>query len=78
MKLQPLGKNVTELAFIDGTRILFSYQTPVAAYVPGKGYMRTDRHYSVTTSRHVNAWLGDVHASRVPQNELDALGKIGA
>jgi hypothetical protein len=30
--------------------VLFSYETPVAAFVPGKGYLRTNVNYSKTTS----------------------------
>lgn len=58
MRLHKIGTNQTEVEFTSGTRILFSYDTPVAAYVPGKGYFRTDTYYSATTSRHITAWLG--------------------
>lgn len=44
----------------DGTQILFSYTTPVAVYLPELGYYRTSQRYSVTTSRHVNAWASYV------------------
>ena len=41
----------------DKARVFFSYKTPVAAYVFGKGYVRTEQYWSVTTSRHINKWL---------------------
>lgn len=49
-------KNITVLNAADGRQVLLSYGTPVAAFVPGHGYVQTERKYSVTTSRHVNQW----------------------
>ena len=76
MKVQPSGANQTEVSLADGTEILFSYGTPVAALVPGKGWIRTAQKWSATTSKHINAWLrancgGTVQD--VPQWELDQL-----
>ena len=76
MKVQPIGANQTEVSLADGTEILFSYGTPVAALVPGKGWIRTAQKWSATTSKHVNAWLrancgGTVQD--VPQWDLDQL-----
>ena len=76
MKVQPIGANQTEVSLADGTEILFSYNQPVAALVPGKGWIRTAQKWSATTSKHVNAWLrancgGTVQD--VPQWELDQL-----
>jgi len=36
----------------------FSYGTLCAAFVSGSGFLKSDRKYSVTTSRHVNGWVG--------------------
>jgi hypothetical protein len=36
--------------------VLMSYETPVAARVDGNWY-RTEKHYSVTTSKHLNQWF---------------------
>ena len=33
MKIQSIGSNQTEVSLADGTEILFSYSTPVAALV---------------------------------------------
>jgi hypothetical protein len=81
MKVQPIGSNQTQVSLADGTEVLFSYSTPVAALVPGKGWMRTAVKHSVTTSKHINAWLaknaptssvaGTVQS--VPQWDLDQL-----
>ena len=57
MQLTPIAANQTSVSFNDGTEVFFSYKTPVAAYLPDKGYVRTSRFYSVTTSRHINKWL---------------------
>ena len=76
MKVQSIGSNQTEVELADGTCVLFSYSTPVAALVPGKGWIRTAFKHSATTSKHTNAWLakncgGDV--ATVTQWELDQL-----
>jgi hypothetical protein len=57
MKINNQGSNKTELQLNDGTIIFFSYQTPVAAYIPEKGYVHTNKKYSVTTSGHITRWL---------------------
>lgn len=56
MKLHHIGSNVTTIEVGDAT-ILFSYDTPVAAHIVGRGFLRTSEHYSATTSRHINKWL---------------------
>jgi hypothetical protein len=81
MIVQQIGSNQTEVQLADGTCILFSYVTPVAALVPGKGWIRTAHKWSATTSKHINAWLaknaptssvaGTVQS--VPQWDLDQL-----
>ena len=57
MQLTPIASNMTEVETSEA-RILFSYRTPVAAYVFGRGYVRTEKWYSVTTTRHINKWIG--------------------
>ena len=57
MQRSPIATNQTSVSFNDGTEVFFSYKTPVAAYLPEKGYVRTSKFYSVTTSRHINKWL---------------------
>jgi hypothetical protein len=72
MRLNNIGSNQTSISTNNGTEVFFSYTTPVAAFVPGRGYIRTDRSYSVTTSRHINAWAGR-NAEAVPQAEIDGI-----
>ena len=73
MQLTPIASNMTEIETSEA-RILFSYRTPVAAYVFGRGYVRTETKWSVTTSRHINKWLDGVTAEKVAQTYLDKLG----
>ena len=56
MKLKPIKSNMIEIN-IKGTSILFSYETPVACHVIGKGYLKTSKRWSKTTQRHINQWL---------------------
>ncbi len=71
MKLNNLGSNQTEVEIGTGT-IFFSYNTPVAANIDGKFY-RTDKHWSVTTSKHINRWLDGRTAEKMPQSYFDTL-----
>lgn len=57
MKLKPIASNMTELHDNKGNVILFSYETPVAAFIQGQGYIKTAVHYSSTTTRHITKWL---------------------
>ena len=72
MKLNPVGSNMNEVV-VDGKSILFSYKTPVAGW-DDQGAFRTDEFFSVTTSKHINKYLGgkDV-GKKVPQSYIDAL-----
>jgi hypothetical protein len=72
VKLIVLAPNMTEYCVAD-TTVLFSYATPVAARVPGRGYIRTATRYSNTTNRHITKWLDGIDAEIVPQAEIDAL-----
>jgi hypothetical protein len=75
MKLRPIGPNVNEVTVGELT-VLFSYQTPVAAFVPGEGYLVTDKKWSKTTSRHINKWLASMGvktAVKVSQERLNAI-----
>ena len=74
MQLTPIAANQTELSLNNGTQVFFSYKTPVAAYTPSKGYIRTAKKWSVTTSRHINKWLkGITEVTEVPQEYLTEL-----
>ena len=72
MQLTPIASNMTEVETSEA-RILFSYRTPVAAYVFGRGYVRTEKWWSVTTSRHINKWTDNCTVKEVSQTFLDKL-----
>lgn len=77
MKLKQLGANRTELTLANGTLVLFSYETPVAAFVPGRGYLVTSTHYSVTTSKHVGQWIpAEAARTKVTQSAINALAEV--
>ena len=72
MKLKAIGSNMTELN-INGVSVLFSYSTPVAGW-DDKGAFRTSKHYSTTTSRHINKYLGGKDIGRkVDQEYIDLI-----
>ena len=73
MKLTPIAANQTSVTFNDGTEVFFSYKTPVAAYLPEKGYVKTEKFYSVTTSRHINKYLPTKDVPTVSEEFLVAL-----
>lgn len=59
MKIKSIGSNKTELE-LDNLLILISYETPVAAIrYNGKGALKTEEFFSITTSKHINQWLLD-------------------
>ena len=71
MKLTPIAANQTELSLNNGTQVFFSYETPVAAYCPVQGYIKTAKKWSTTTSRHINKWLkGITEVTEVSQESL--------
>ena len=77
MKVQQVTTTSTQISLADGTEVLFSYSTPVAALVPGKGWIRTEQFYS-TTSKHINRWFAEnkstaAEVATVPQWDLDQL-----
>ena len=54
---------MTELE-MDGIKVLYSYETPVAGY-DVNGAFRTNTKYSVTTSKHINKYLGGKDVGRI-------------
>lgn len=75
MNLKPLGANKTEVQ-TGNTTILFSYNTPVAAYVEKEGccfVYKTEKKWSNTTTRHINTWLKGTPGVEKPQEYFDQL-----
>lgn len=69
MKLSIFGANQTVIT-IGNNEIFFSYDTPVAAFVSGIGYVKTEQKFSATTSKHINSWAGK-NAPTKPQSFFD-------
>lgn len=82
------GANVVEVVANDGTRVLFSYDQPVAAFVvetdsldikapPVTAFVRTSRFWSRTTSRHVAEWLQEngADALTVDQETINRISR---
>lgn len=73
MKIKNIGSNMTEVEASIGT-ILVSYETPVAVCMSdGSGFYRTATKHSITTSKHINKWLGGAKAEERPQEFFDSL-----
>lgn len=79
-------KTWEEITMPDGRRVLKSYGTIVAGFFPleALSWKRSSEWgwYSVTTSRHVNRWLGErsnlgigSKAEKIPHKELLELSK---
>lgn len=77
MKIKPVGSNQTELEKDGGVTVLFSYETPVAVFVPGKGALTTNHYYSRTTSKHIGLAVRRWGSSRtdVDQGVIDSYAK---
>ncbi len=73
MKIRIIASNMTELQLIDGTQVLFSYETPVASWNAGK-YYKTGYKWSKTTTNHIRKW-GASSAIVKPQDYFDNLIK---
>lgn len=67
--------NVSTINFADGRVVTMSYGVPVAVFVPGRGYLKTDRKYSVTSSRHANLYArqNGSEAKAIPHAEFRVL-----
>lgn len=73
MKIEKVSTNVTKV-FLPEWTVLFSYNTPVAAMEISTGkYYRTSEFHSVTTSKHINQWLGGRLAEDRPQKFFDQI-----
>lgn len=75
MELQRLGANVAVINLSSGARILFSYDTPVAAYIPGEGYIKSERFFSRTTTAHVAQFLKGNQGATVTHETLTRLAQ---
>ena len=72
MKLNPVGSNMNEVE-VNGKSVLFSYKTPVAGY-DDQGACRSEDWFSMTTTKHINKYLGGKDVGRkVSQSYIEGL-----
>ena len=69
---------MTEISLEDGTLVLVSYETPVAARLfslaaenDGCALARTSKKWSATTTRHINKWLRDTFSDTAPKRAME-------
>ena len=71
MKLKNIASNVTEIIAANGSKIMFSYETPVAGHIENYGFFKT-------TTKHINKYLKDniefdtVLINEVPQDLINS------
>lgn len=72
-RFKPNRKDPVELVYVDGTKLLMSYEAPIAAFIPGRGYLVTDLDLTKTGKERIAEWLtfhpGE-SVERVPQDEI--------
>jgi len=79
MTVRPIKTNVTEVVFEQQppVRLLFSYETLVAAQIQGC-YYKTSYFWSKTTNKHISLWLssnGQTEAVEKSQRWFDTLAQ---
>lgn len=74
MKVKNISRNETEIWY-DNRVVLLSYGVPVAINVFGEGFWRTSTKYSVTTSKHINRWIGPAVSKEIPQSEINRIAE---
>lgn len=72
MELKMIAPNQVVVT-TDKAKILFSYDTPVCAYSYLDGFVKSDKFYSATTTRHINKWVDGRPIKTISQSEFDAL-----
>lgn len=77
MEMQQVDANMAVIMFKDGTRIMFSYDVPIAAYVPGRGYIRSSRYFSRSSNQHVLQFLNGNMGTPVDHSEILELAHEG-
>jgi hypothetical protein len=73
MEIRKQGPSATVASFADGAELFYSYETPVAGFIPGLGYFRTDAFFSRTTSKHVGKYVGHSGGRTLTQSTIAAL-----
>ena len=72
MEKTKIGSNIYESTLPNGSVLFWSYNTVVAGNIADVGYVRTEQHYSKTTTRQLNKWLTGLDYKTVTQKYLDS------
>jgi len=64
MEVKTVGANQVEITKAGGAIVLYSYDTPVAVFVPGVGGLCTTTKWSKATGRHINLAIARWGCSR--------------
>ena len=67
-----VGSNIYESKLPNGSVLFWSYNTVVAANLANEGYVRTEEHYSKTTTRQLNKRLSGLDYKTLTQKYLDS------
>lgn len=73
VKTQSIGSNRHEIHKDDGTIILVSYATPVAAALPDGRIVVTEQRWSASTTQQINKWVAGRKRELVTQKYLNEL-----
>ena len=70
--------NQTEVTLANGNVLFYSYATPVAAFVSGRGILRTSKKWSASTSKHITQFIKrnapSATVTEVDQSVFDVMG----
>ncbi len=68
MKVTTPAANQTEITLDNGDIVFVSYETPVAAFISGRGMVQTFVKWSATTTKHISAFIAR-HAPNATQSK---------
>lgn len=71
MRIVERTNNTTVISFANKLEVLFSYDTPVAGVMPSGQVFKTDKKWSVTTSKHIKEYLDGRNASNLSQDDIN-------
>lgn len=74
MQLNPIAPNQIELR-VGNKTVFFSYKTPVVVVFDNGSVYRTNKKWSVTTSKHINKYLEGRKAELVEQAQIEKMAK---
>ena len=69
MKIKSIAANQTEITLANGTIVFVSYETPVAAFIPGRGIVKTSTKWSKTTSKHISQFIQRINPASTVSEE---------